>query len=174
MACYEFDGKVPVIGEGSFVHENANVVGDVEIGVECFIGSGAVLRGDLGSIRVGNRSNIQDNCTLHVNPGMVCSVGDNCTVGHGAVLHGCTVESGALIGMNAVVSDGGVVGAGSVVAEGAVVRGRQVIPAGKVAAGVPAKIIGDVSGGHREIIEIGNKMYIALVKKYLSGSKRIS
>ncbi|MEW5944956.1 MAG: gamma carbonic anhydrase family protein [bacterium] len=173
MAIYEISGKRPRIGAGTFVHEAANVVGDVEIGKDCYVGSGAAIRGDFGAIRVGSGSSVQENCVMHANPGIPCRVGDGCTIGHGAVLHGCTIENGALVGMNAVVSDGAVVGEGSVVAEGAVVPARHVVAPGRIAAGVPAKEIGAVSDGHRELMKIGSAMYMKLTADYISNCRRI-
>lgn len=172
MALYEYNGKRPKVGATSFVHELANVVGDVEIGENCFIGAGATLRGDYGPIRVGDNSSVQECCVMHTTINKTCAVGNNCTIGHGAVLHGCTVEDGSLVGMNSVVTDGSVVGAGSVVAEGAVLNGKETPPR-KIVAGVPAKEIGDVSDGRLRMMELGNKMYVELTKKYVSEVKRI-
>ena len=91
MARYAFDGKRPRVGAGTYIHETAAIIGDVEIGEGCYIGPGAALRGDFGRIRVGSRSSIQESCTLHTTINVECIVGEDATIGHGAVLHGCIV-----------------------------------------------------------------------------------
>lgn len=119
----------------------AIVVGDVEIGAESSIWYGTVVRGDVNSIRVGRRTNVQDQCVLHVTAERFpCVVGDEVTVGHRAVVHGCTVEDGALIGIGAVVLDGARVGSDAWVAAGALVPPGAVVPDGTLAVGVPARV----------------------------------
>ncbi|MEU1285152.1 gamma carbonic anhydrase family protein [Kitasatospora sp. NPDC005856] len=133
-------GRVPAVDPGAFVAPNAVVVGDVTVAAGAGIWYGAVLRGDAESISVGAGSNIQDNCTLHADPGFPLVVGERISVGHNAVLHGCTVEDDVLVGMNATVLNGARIGTGSLVAAGAVVPQGMVVPPGSLVAGVPAKV----------------------------------
>ena len=141
MACYEIDGVVPVVHPSAFVHETASLIGDVIIGPGCYIGPFASLRGDFGRIIVGAGSNVQDSCTIHAFPGADTVLDPHSHVGHGAVLHGCTVGSYALIGIGAIVLDGARVGADALVGAGAVVTAETVIPDGFLALGNPAKVI---------------------------------
>ncbi len=120
-----------------FVAPNATVVGDVQLGKNASVWYGAVLRGDSGTVTVGDGSNIQDGCILHEKT----TVGRDCTVGHGAILHGCTVGDGCLIGMGAIVLNGAVLGEGCLVGAGALVTGKINAPAGSVLLGSPAKIV---------------------------------
>ena len=127
MVMYRFEGKKPKIGEGTYMSESAEVIGDVVIGKQCYIGPGAKIRGDYGSILIGNKTSIEENCVLHARPSEMCKVGNMVTVGHGSILHNCTVRDYAVIGMGAIVSDYAVVGVWSVVGEGCVVKNKQVI-----------------------------------------------
>ena len=131
----------PVVGRDVFIAPSASVTGDVTIGDCSSVWHGASLRGDCGSITIGRYSNIQDACVCHCTtggPGLV--VGDNVTVGHGAIIHSCTVEDGALIGMGAVILDGARIGKGSIIAANAVVLEGTEIPPGSLVAGVPGKV----------------------------------
>lgn len=124
----------------TLIFPGAVVVGDVKLGENCSVWYNAVIRADEAPITVGDGSNVQDNATLHVSEDQPLSVGKGVTIGHGAILHSCTVEDYALIGMGAVVLDGAVVGEGAMVAAGALVPPRAVIPAGTLAVGSPAKV----------------------------------
>ncbi|MGI6345481.1 MAG: gamma carbonic anhydrase family protein [Bacillota bacterium] len=131
----------PKINPDTFVANNATIIGDVEIGAGCSVWYGAVLRGDMAAIRIGEHSNVQDGCLLHVSKGFPLQLGDHVTVGHGAILHGCTIEDGVLIGMGAIVLDGAVVGQGSIIGAGALVPEGKVIPANSLVVGIPGKVI---------------------------------
>lgn len=145
-----FRGAEPRIDSSAWIAPGAVVVGDVEIGPSSSVWYGAVVRGDVNSVRIGARSNIQDLATLHVTlDRFPLWIGDEVTVGHRAVVHGCRVEHGALIGIGAVVLDGAVVGAGALVAAGAVVTPGTVIESGMLAVGVPAKPVRRLSEGER-------------------------
>ena len=132
--------KKPVIRPSAFVAPGATVLGDVTVNAYCTVFFGAVLRAERESILIGRRSNIQDNCVLHVDEGYPLTVGEGCTVGHGAILHGCTVGDNSLIGMGAIVLNGAVIGRNCIVGAGALVPQNAVIPDGSVAVGCPAKI----------------------------------
>ena len=134
-------GRVPRLAPGVYVDESAQVIGDVEIGDESSVWMCVVIRGDVNSIRIGRRSNLQDGTIVH---GMTkthpTAIGDSVTIGHGAIIHGCTIEDQCLIGMGAVVLSGARIGAGALVAAGAVVREGFQVPAGTLAAGVPGAL----------------------------------
>ena len=159
MTLYEFENKSPRIGKRSFVFPTADLIGDVEIGEGCFIGPGAKLRADSGSIRIGNYTNIQDNCVIHTRPGEKVVIGNGVTIGHCVVIHGARIEDNVMIGMGAIVSDYAVVGEGSLIGEGAVVKSRMVIPKRKVLVGVPAKVISDISQEQYEFQIKSRKSY---------------
>jgi carbonic anhydrase/acetyltransferase-like protein (isoleucine patch superfamily) len=129
------------IDKSVFIAPGATVVGDVTIGAESSVWYGCVLRGDTGAIEIGRRVNVQDGCILHEE----IHIADNVSIGHGAIVHGCTLEEGVLIGMGAIVLSGAHVGKGAVVAAGAVVTEGMEIPAGMMAMGCPAKVRGPVS-----------------------------
>ncbi len=137
---YEFSGTAPMVAEDAFVAPNASLIGDVRLGRGSSAFYGAVLRGDTASISVGEGSNLQDNVVLHADPGFPATVGDRVSVGHGAVVHGCTVEDDCLIGMGATIMNGARIGAGSLIAGGAVVLEGTVIPPRSLVAGVPGKV----------------------------------
>ena len=141
----EFKGVRPQIADSAYIAPNATVIGDVTLGEGGSVWFGAVIRGDSGAIRLGAGVNVQDNAVIHVNNRHDTVVEDEVTIGHAAVLEGCHIGRGTLIGMNATVLDGAIVGAGCVIAAGSVVREGSEIPAGMLVAGVPAKIKGAVS-----------------------------
>lgn len=138
-------GMSPDIAHSARLAENASVIGDVRLEAFVTVWYGAVLRGDAGPIRVGGGSNIQDNCVLHCELGQPLILGQNVVVGHGAILHGCTVEDGCLIGMGATLLDGCVIGEGSIVATGALVPRGKVIPPRSLVMGVPGKVVRPVT-----------------------------
>ena len=133
-------GKTPSIDASAFVASGARLIGDVSLGEGASVWYNAVLRADGDSIRIGPGSNLQDNVSVHVDPGHPTLIGENVSVGHNAVVHGCTIGDGSLIGMGSVVLSGAVIGDGCLVAAGAVVLERSVMPAGSLVAGVPAKV----------------------------------
>lgn len=135
-----FKGFVPKVSAEACIMPGARLIGDVEIGPQSSVWYGAVLRADVASIKVGKSSNIQDNAVVHADENSTVRVGDYVTVGHSAVLHGCTIEDGALIGMGATVLDGAVIGKGSVVAAGCVVTRNTIVPPNSLVLGIPGKI----------------------------------
>ena len=174
MAIYSFEDRVPRLGEGTFVHELAAVIGDVRTGKDCFIGPGAVLRGDYGTIILGDGVSVEDNVVIHARPGEVARIGDRVTLGHGCVVHNCTVEEDVVIGMGAVVSDYAVIGRWAVVAEGAVVKNRTEVPPETVVAGVPARVVGEVSDEYKETWSRFKAIYSDLAsRRYPRGLKRL-
>jgi phenylacetic acid degradation protein len=142
---YAIDGITPVVDPSAFVHPSAVLIGDVIVGPRAYVGPGACLRGDFGRIVVEAGASIQDTCVLHGFPGRDTVVGAESTIGHGAVLHGCSIGRGALIGMNAVVNDNAEVGEDAVVAALAFVRAEDRIAAGSLAVGIPAKVVRNIT-----------------------------
>lgn len=174
MAIYEFEGCSPKVAPNAYVDDDAKVLGDVTIGTQCYIGPGAVVRGDYGTITIGEMTSIQENCVLHARINETCVVGNHVQVGHGALLHNCTINDYAVIGVGAVISDYATVGVWSIVGEGAVVPSNQSIPDGKVAVGVPAKVIRDVSDSDKQLWSKYKDAYADLALRYPKGLRRIS
>lgn len=141
MPIVEYKGKLPKIGKNCFVAETAVLVGDVTLKDGANIWYGAVLRGDLAPIVIGENSNVQDNCVVHIDEGIPTILGDNVTVGHGAIIHACTIEDNCLIGMGATVLDNAHVGRASIIGAGAVVSPRSVIPPFSQVLGIPGKVV---------------------------------
>jgi phenylacetic acid degradation protein len=142
---YSIDGITPVVDPSAFVHPSAVLIGDVIVGPRAYIGPAACLRGDFGRIVVEAGANIQDTCMLHGFPGKDTVVGAEVTVGHGAVLHGCVVRRGALIGMNCVVNDNAEVGEDAVVAALAFVKAEAKVPPRALVAGIPARVLREMT-----------------------------
>jgi carbonic anhydrase/acetyltransferase-like protein (isoleucine patch superfamily) len=165
-----FEGKVPRIGRGTYVHPSADVFGDVAIGEECWIGPGARIRGDYGTIEIGDRTSVEDNCVIHARPDETTRIGDWVTVGHGSIIHNATIRDWAIIGMGGVVSDWAVVGEWAVVAEGAVVRQSAEIPERGIAVGVPARVIEKrVSDEYVRQWTDFKGVYVGLARRYPTG-----
>ena len=174
MPIYEYDGKRPVYGDRCFIFETATMIGNVQLGENCYIGPGAVLRGDYGRIEVGDRTGIEDNCVIHARPNQLTKIGSDVTIGHGAIIHNATIKDWTVVGMGSVVSDFAEVGVWCVVGEGAVVKNKSVIPDGKIAVGVPAKPVADVSEEYRTQWTAFKKLYNDLAeRRYRDGLKRI-
>ena len=142
---YAIDGIVPVVDPSAFVHPSAVLIGDVFVAARAYVGPCASLRGDFGRIVVEEGANIQDHCTMHGFPGKDTVAGAESTVGHGAILHGCVIRRGALVGMNAVINDNAEVGEDAVIAALAFVKAEARIPARSLAAGIPARVLRELS-----------------------------
>jgi phenylacetic acid degradation protein len=140
MTSYEIDGVIPVVAAGAFVHPSAVLIGDVVVETDCYIGPTASIRGDFGPIVVGAGSNVQDGCVLHSFPDRELVLEKESHIGHGAVLHGCVIASGAMVGMNAVVMDGARVGERALVGAASLVRAQMTIPAEHLAVGNPVTV----------------------------------
>jgi phenylacetic acid degradation protein len=145
MSIWSWDGLVPVVDPHAFVHPDAVVIGDVIIGPACYVGPGAVLRGDFGRIVMQTGSNLQETCVVHAFPGRDVVIEEAGHIGHGAVLHGCRIGRNAMVGMNAVVMDEAVVGSDSIVAALAFVKAGAVIPPRCLVVGAPAKVLRELS-----------------------------
>jgi carbonic anhydrase/acetyltransferase-like protein (isoleucine patch superfamily) len=166
MPVLTYRGVTPDIADDVFIAPTAVIVGDVTIETGANIWFGAVIRGDTAPIRIGARTNIQDNCTLHADEGTPCTIGADCSLGHNAVVHGATIEDGVLVGMHATVLNHAVVESGALVAAGALVPEGKRIPAGQLAVGVPAKAIRSVNDEERTRMADGIQHYLAYVEEY--------
>jgi phenylacetic acid degradation protein len=174
LTLYEFEKKSPKIGKDSYIFPTADLIGDVEVGEGCFVGPGARLRADCGTIKIGHRSNIQDNCIIHTRSGETCLIGNGVTIGHGAIVHGATIEDNVVIGMGAIISDYVVVGEGTLIGEGAVVKNHMIVPKRKVLVGVPAKVISDISQEQYDFWIESRKSYEEFATfRYLKNLRRV-
>ena len=169
MTLRPFQNTQPRLGARVFVADNAAVIGDVVLGDDASVWFGAVIRGDVFHIRIGARTNIQDNCTLHVTTGThAVTIGDEVTMGHGVIAHGCTIERGALIGMGSRVLDGAVVGESALVGAGALVPEGMHVPPRTLVVGVPARVKRALTAEELARLEESWKHYVELQDHYLS------
>ncbi len=167
MIIKPFQGKSPKIHPSVWIAENAVIIGDVTIGAEASVWYGCVIRGDTNSIRIGEKTNIQDNTVIHTETvGGPAIIGNRITIGHRAIVHGCTVEDDVLIGMGATLLSYATISSGSIIGANALVRENTVIPSRTVWAGVPAKEIGKVSDEAYARITIGCEHYLELAAAY--------
>lgn len=157
-----FDGATPEIDETAWIAPTATVIGRARLGARSSVFYGAVVRGDTDAISLGEGSNLQDNVVVHADAGIPTTIGAGVSVGHGAVLHGCTIEDDCLIGMSATVLNGAVIGAGSLVAAGAVVLEGTIVPPGSLVAGVPAKVRRELTDDERARIRRNADTYLRL------------
>ena len=173
MAIYELDGKKPVIPASCFVADNATIIGDVTLGERVSILFGAVLRGDNEPITIGDGSNVQDNCVLHNDPDAPLVIGNDVTIGHCAMLHGCTIHDGALIGIQAVVLNLAVIGRHCLVGAGSIVTERKSFPDRSLIIGAPAKVVREVSDGNIERMRLDTLAYVHRGTMFRQKLKRI-
>lgn len=152
--------------ENVVILPGARVSGDVTFGPGCSVWYNAVIRGDSGPVTLGKNCNVQDNSVFHPGRGFPIVLGDDVTVGHGAIVHGCTVGSGTLIGMGAIVLSGAVIGKNCIVGAGALVTGKMNIPDGSMVLGSPAKVVRPVTEADLETVRDGNRYYVRLRESY--------
>jgi len=162
---FEFNGYKPVLHPSSFVHPKACVTGNVIIGADVYIGPGAALRGDWGAIEIQAGCNVQENCTVHMFPGVKVLLKKGAHIGHGAVIHGATIGENALVGMNAVIMDNAEIGDGAIVGALCFVPADMKVPERKIVVGNPAKIVKDVSDQMLNWKSEGTKLYQSLPKE---------
>lgn len=174
MPCYSIEGVVPVVDPSAYVHPTAVLIGDVIVGPECYIGPCASLRGDFGRIVLQRGANVQDTCVVHGFPSADTVVEENGHIGHGAVLHSCVVRRDALVGMNAVVMDEAEVGEKSIIAASAFVRAGMKVPPRSLVAGVPAKVIRELSEEEIAWKLEGTLTYQDLAKRCLAGMREVA
>jgi carbonic anhydrase/acetyltransferase-like protein (isoleucine patch superfamily) len=159
----EIDGHSPDVHPDAWVAPGAVLAGDVTVGAESGVWYTTVVRADFAPIRIGTRSNLQDGCVVHADPGFPATIGDGVTVGHRAVVHGCTVGDDVLVGMGAVLMNGVEVGAGSLIAAGAVLTQGTVVPPGSLVAGVPGKVRRELTEQERDSIPLSAAAYVHLL-----------
>ncbi|AXK33762.1 gamma carbonic anhydrase family protein [Streptomyces armeniacus] len=162
-------GRKPEVDPEALVAPTSVVVGEVTLRAGASVWYGAVLRGDCDSVTLGRDSNIQDNCTVHADPGFPAVVGDRVSVGHNAVLHGCVVEDDVLVGMGSTVLNGARIGAGSLIAAQALVPQGMQVPPGSLVAGVPARVKRELTREEREGIKANAAMYVELARTHRAG-----
>jgi carbonic anhydrase/acetyltransferase-like protein (isoleucine patch superfamily) len=174
LPIFSFEERVPCIAASAYVAPSAQIIGDVRIEECCYIGHGAILRGDYGTIHVGYGSAIEEGVIVHARPADQTVFGREVTVGHGAMIHNAIIEDHAVIGMRATVSDYARVGAWTIIGEMGLVRNGQQIPAGKVAVGVPVKVIGNITEKQKMFWSYGKQLYQDLARRYPEGLREIS
>jgi carbonic anhydrase/acetyltransferase-like protein (isoleucine patch superfamily) len=168
---HTYQNIVPVIDPSTFIMDGVHIVGDVVIGKQCSIWYNAVIRGDVNMIRIGDRTNVQDNSVIHVTGGTgPCIIGSGVTIGHGAVIHAATLKDYCLIGMGATILDNVEIGSYAMVAAGSVVLSGTVVPDSVLVAGSPARIKRELSKEEREKLEMSAQIYIDLTESYRKGS----
>ncbi len=170
MTFYEFENKKPWIGKGTFIFPSADVIGDVHLGNNCYVGPGARIRADYGFIQIGNNTAVEENVVIHARPNERTIIGNSVTIGHGAIIHNATIHDWVIIGMGAIVSDYAEIGEWGVVAEGAVVKNKTKIPKKAIAAGVPAKIVAEITQEYKEQWTEYKMIYVDLARKRFPSS----
>ena len=175
MPIYEIDGQAPEFPASGnyFIADTATVIGKVRLRDFASVWFGAVLRGDNEWIEIGENSNVQDNSTCHTDPGFPLMIGKNCTVGHNVILHGCTLEDGALVGMGSIVMNGARIGRGSVVGAGAVITEGKEFPEHSLIIGAPARVIRTLDAAQVERMGGAARAYVKNGPRYVKGLKKI-
>ena len=175
MAIYELDGEAPELPpDGRYwIADSADVIGRVRLKSHASVWFGAVLRGDNDWIEIGERTQIQDNATLHTDPGFPITIGDNCVIGHNVVLHGCLIAAKSLIGMGAILLNGAKIGGNCIVGAGALVTEGKEFPDNSLIVGTPARVVRTLDDKAREAIARGAEIYVRRWQKYAQGLKRV-
>jgi carbonic anhydrase/acetyltransferase-like protein (isoleucine patch superfamily) len=173
MAIYELDGAVPRIADSAWVADSAQVMGDVELADDASVWFGTVIRGDTETIRIGRRTNIQDLSVLHADVGMPLTVGDDVTVGHKVMLHGCTIGDGSLIGIGVVVLNGAKIGKGCLVGAGSLVTEGKEFPDGSMIMGSPARVVRQLTPAQLEGLMLSAQHYVSNASRFRAGLKKI-
>lgn len=174
MAIYELDGIAPTISESAWVAESSQIIGGVELGDDANVWFGVVIRGDNELIRVGRRTNIQDACVLHSDPGFPLTLGEDVTVGHKAMLHGCTIGDGCLIGIGAIVLNGAKIGKHCLVGAGSLVTEGKEFPAGSMIFGSPAKAVRQLSAEQLDGLRLMAHHYVDNARRFRIGLRKIT
>ena len=173
MALYQIDEHAPTVHPTAWVAESAEVIGQVELGEHASVWFGVVIRGDVEAIRIGRNSNIQDNSVLHADYGRPLVIGNDVTVGHQVMLHGCTIGDGALIGIGAIVLNGATIGRGCIVGAGAVVTEGKAFPDGSLILGAPARVAKQLSPEQAASLQAGSAHYVKNAQRFNTRLKRI-
>ncbi|MDN4632859.1 gamma carbonic anhydrase family protein [Sphingomonas sp. PsM26] len=173
MPLYEIDGKAPTLGTGSWVAPSAELIGDVVLGEDASVWFGSVIRADNTRITVGARSNVQEGAMGHSDPGAPLTIGQDCTIGHHAILHGCTIGDRVLIGMGATILNHAVIGEDSLVGAGALVTEGKVFPPGSLIVGSPARAVRELDASAKAMLLVSAQHYVSNALKYAAGLRRI-
>ncbi len=173
MTIYEFEGRRPKVSNSSYVADSATVIGDVSIGENCYVAPGARIKGDYSTIVIGDNSNVQENCVIHARPDKKTEIGGWVTIGHGAIIHGASIDDYAVIGMGAIISDEAKIGRWSVVGEGAVVTNGQTIEDEEVAVGLPAKTVKQISEEYKDTWKKIKEEYASFSDRYKENLNKI-
>ena len=175
MALYALDRLQPTMPDGfSFVAESASVIGNVIVGEDVGIWFGVVIRGDNDPITIGARSNIQDNCVIHTDPGAPVNIGEGCTIGHGAIIHGCNIGDNSLIGMGATILNHVKIGRNCLIGAGALIKERMEIPDNSLVVGSPGKIIRQIDEVGAKGLKLSADTYVANARRFAKGLTRVS
>ena len=174
MAVYELDGVAPKLADDVYIAPNAQVMGNVEMLAGSSVWFGAVLRGDNDLIKIGARSNIQDNSVLHTDPGMPLTLGEGVIVGHQVMLHGCTIGDKSLIGIGATILNGATIGKNCIIGAHSLITEGKNIPDGSMVVGMPGKIIRTLNEQQIAMLHMNAEVYVANAKRFKSGLKEIS
>lgn len=174
MPIYSFEGVIPVVAPGAYVHPTAVIIGDVLIGPGCYIGPNAVLRGDCGRVVIEGGSNVQDNCVVHSSPGAEMHVEADAHIGHSAVLHACRIGRNALVGISAVIMDQASIGESSLVGAMAFVREHMVVPPRWLAAGLPARLVRELGEEEIKWKREATGLYHRLVPRSLASLREVA
>jgi carbonic anhydrase/acetyltransferase-like protein (isoleucine patch superfamily) len=174
MALYELDGVAPQLSTGAWVADSAEVIGNVQLGENASIWFGAVLRGDNETMTIGRNSNVQDMSMLHSDPGSPLTIGENVTIGHQVMLHGCTIGDNSLIGIQAVVLNNAKIGRNSIVGAGSVVTEGKEFPDNSLIFGSPAKVMRTISDEDAARLRHGSEHYVHNAVRYAKGLKKIA
>lgn len=174
MAVYELDGVAPRMGKDAWVADSAQVMGNVELEADVSVWFGTVIRGDTEAIHIGRGSNIQDLSALHADIGKPLTIGENVTVGHKVMLHGCTIGDGSLIGIGAIVLNGAKIGKGCIVGAGALVTEGKEFPDGSMIIGSPAKAVRELTAEQQQGLRWSAQHYIENARRFRDGLKQIA
>lgn len=174
LTVWSIDGAIPVVDPSAYVHPTAVLIGDVIVGPGCYVGPTACLRGDFGRLEVRAGANIQDSCILHAYPGVETVVEEDGHIGHGVILHGCIVKRNALVGMNAVINDGAVIGESAVVAAMAFVKAAMNVPPRTLVAGIPARIVRELTDDELAWKVEGTASYQELTRRSFASMRATS
>ena len=174
MAIYQFEDRIPDVDSSAFVADSASVIGSVKLGMGSSVWYGAVIRGDNEPISVGQNSNVQEGSTLHTDPGFPCTIGSNVTIGHQAMLHGCTVGDGSLIGIQAVVLNGAVIGKQCLIGAGALITEGKQIPDRSLVLGSPGKVVRQLTDEDLARMQRNAEVYVRKAQAFKKSLKKIS
>jgi carbonic anhydrase/acetyltransferase-like protein (isoleucine patch superfamily) len=174
MAIYELDGIAPKLGAGAWVADSADVMGAVELGENASVWFGAVLRGDTAHIKIGNNSNVQDGSVLHADEGIPLAIGDDVTIGHQVMLHGCTIGDGSLIGIQSVILNKAKIGKGCLVGAGSLVTEGKEFPDYSMIMGSPAKVVRQLDEATVEKLRMSAQHYAMNAHRFAKGLKKLA